>query len=413
MNRHQAMIEAGPGEIRQLCCGTGSIVEPSEVVDAALGALDDRVALVGGRPMALDSLWRTALQSLACGADDPASGTVILHPSWWSPSRIGLVAQAVESLPGEVLLRPRSWLSRQVPEAASAPSVVVEIAERLVAIVGTDISGIARTGEPRAVAEGVARAVSEILCGATAVVLVDAPAGVSDAPALAALIAREVRDGGASAIEIDAARLVKLALSAQPTRSPQRKPHPPGRSARCGRLRAPAWRGLAAAAVVLAAVVPVMAGVGRHGPATTAATTFLVEGRVAMTVPANWVVQRMLAGPGSARVQITSPADPEVAMHMTQSLVPPNETLAVTAERLQRAMGSEPVGVFVDLNASGTSAGRPAVTYREVRASHQVRWTVLLDGLVRISVGCQSRPGGDDAVRDVCEQAVRSARAVG
>jgi type VII secretion-associated protein (TIGR03931 family) len=53
------------------------------------------------------------------------------------------------------------------------------------------------------------------------------------------------------------------------------------------------------------------------------------------------------------------------------------------------------------------------VTYREVRASHQVRWTVLLDGAVRISVGCQSRPGGEDAVRDVCEQAVRSAHAIG
>jgi hypothetical protein len=37
---------------------------------------------------------------------------------------------------------------------------------------------------------------------------------------------------------------------------------------------------------------------------------------------------------------------------------------------------------------------------------------VLLDGAVRISVGCQSRPGGEDAVRDVCEQAVRSAHAV-
>ena len=67
--------------------------------------------------------------------------------------------------------------------------------------------------------------------------------------------------------------------------------------------------------------------------------------------------------------------------------------------------------MFVDFNPSGNSAGRPAVTYREVRASHQVRWTVLLDGTVRISLGCQSRPGGEDAVRDACEQAVRSAHA--
>jgi type VII secretion-associated protein (TIGR03931 family) len=42
-----------------------------------------------------------------------------------------------------------------------------------------------------------------------------------------------------------------------------------------------------------------------------------------------------------------------------------------------------------------------------------VRWTVWPDGPVRISVGCQSRPGDDEAVRDACEQAVRSAHAIG
>jgi type VII secretion-associated protein (TIGR03931 family) len=173
-------------------------------------------------------------------------------------------------------------------------------------------------------------------------------------------------------------------------------------------------RGLAAAAVVFAAVLPVVVGAGRHGvaPPTTAPTTFLVEGRVALTVPANWTPQRVLAGPGSARVQVTSPADPEAALHVTQSPVPPDETIGVTANRLQRAIGSEPDGVFVDFDPSGISAGRPAVTYREVRASHQVRWTVVVDGPVRISIGCQSRPGGEDAVRDVCEQAVRTAHTI-
>jgi len=156
---------------------------------------------------------------------------------------------------------------------------------------------------------------------------------------------------------------------------------------------------------------------GRQGvsPVRTA-TTFLVEGRVALTVPANWPTARIVAGPGSARVQATSPADPEVALHITQSLVP-GETLSGTAERLKRAIDAEPGGVFVDFNPSGISAGRPAVTYREVRASHQVRWTILLDGAVRISVGCQSPPGDDpagyEAIRDVCEQAVRSAHAIG
>ena len=133
---------------------------------------------------------------------------------------------------------------------------------------------------------------------------------------------------------------------------------------------------------------------------------------MALTVPANWPAQRVVTGPGSARVQVTSPSDPEVALHVTQSWVA-GETLSGTAERLKRAIDAEPAGVFVDFNPSGISDGRPAVTYREVRAGHQVRWTVWLDGPVRISVGCQSRPEDDNAVRGACEQAVRTAHAVG
>ena len=83
-------------------------------------------------------------------------------------------------------------------------------------------------------------------------------------------------------------------------------------------------RVLAAAGVVLAALVPAVAPtVRRHDvvPTAQAPTTFLVEGRVALTVPANWPTQRVVAGPGSARVQVTSPSDPEVALHVTQSPV--------------------------------------------------------------------------------------------
>jgi type VII secretion-associated protein (TIGR03931 family) len=147
-------------------------------------------------------------------------------------------------------------------------------------------------------------------------------------------------------------------------------------------------------------------------PAATAPTTFLVEGRVALTVPANWPAQRVVGGTGSARVQATSPSDPEVALHVTQSPAA-GETLSAAAERVKRAIDAEPAGVFVDFDAAGSTAGRPAVTYREIRAHHHVRWTVFVDGPVRISIGCQSRPAGEDAVRDACEQAVRSARAVG
>ena len=45
---------------------------------------------------------------------------------------------------------------------------------------------------------------------------------------------------------------------------------------------------------------------------------------------------------------------------------------------------------FADFRADDEVAGRPAVTYREVRLGRVVRWVVLLDGVTRISIGCQT-----------------------
>ena len=51
-------------------------------------------------------------------------------------------------------------------------------------------------------------------------------------------------------------------------------------------------------------------------------TKVMVEGEVAVTIPAGWITQRVIGGPGSARVQITSPSDPEAALHITQTPTP-------------------------------------------------------------------------------------------
>jgi type VII secretion-associated protein (TIGR03931 family) len=413
---HRAIVEAGPGTIRRLCCGTGAVAdgEPSEVVSAALDAMDDQVALVGGRPVTVNSLWGTALRSATCA---PPDGTVIVHPSWWSSSRVRVITAAAATVADGVLARPRSWLLTQATDAECEATAVVEITERLVVITAAEVVAIPRGDEPRPVAEEVARIIARI--ASVAVVLVDAPSTVTGAPALATLIAGAVRSSGQVVVEIDDARLRSLAQSAMSVPDEPSEPHSTA-SPGGARSRMRVVTGLAGAAVVLTVLGPAISAVvavDRRGappptPVQSVPTTFLVEGRVVLTVPANWTAQRVVTGPGSARVQVTSPSDPEVALHVTQSPVA-GETLSGTAERLKRAIDAEPAGVFVDFNPSGISVGRPAVTYREVRASHHVRWTVLLDGPVRISVGCQSRPEGEDAVRDACEQAVRSAHAIG
>ena len=407
MSAHPAIVEAGPGTIRRLCCGTGMVADgdTAEVIRTALGAIDDRVALAAEGPVAVDSLVRAALRSVYCGSPEARTTMVVVHPTWWSSSRVGVVIAAAKTMADDVLARPRSWLLGQASGAEST-AVVVEIAERLVVITGAEVVAIPRRRDPYPVAVEVAAAVAEV---AREVVVIDAPRGIFGASALATLIADAVRASGQTVVQLDDARLTRLARAAQPG-----PPATPAPGAYGVRSHARMLKAVAGVAVMLVAAALVVATVGRQGvsPVRTVPTMLLVEGRVALSVPANWPTQRIVAGPGSARVQATSPSDPQVALHITQSPVP-GETLTDTAERIKRAIDAERAGVFVDFNPSGISAGRPAVTYREVRTGHQVRWSVFVEGAVRISVGCQSRPGEEDAVRDACEQAVRSAHAIG
>ncbi len=414
MTAHRAVIEAGPGTIRRLCCGTDELVD-EEVVAAALDGIDDRVALVGDRPVSVASLWRDALSAVGCA---PHRGTVVVHPSWWAPSRVATVIAAAATLADDVVTCPRTALLQQA--SSPPPEAVIEIAERLVVTSGPaapEVLAIPRRAAPHILAEEVGRAVEGM--PAVTSVVIDAAGAVVAAPELAASIAHRLRGGGRTVAVVDDARLAALARSefAEPPPDPPPSPAPAARS------RGPRLGVLAACAVVLTAAPVAVSGVlpagrrdatgaGKADTVATAATTVLVEGRVALSVPSEWPTQRVVTGPGSARVQVTSPSDPEVALHLTQSLVG-GETLGDTAERLKRAIDGEAVGVFVDFDASGSTVGRPAVTYRELRAHHHVRWTVFVDGPVRISIGCQSRPGDERAVRDACEQAVRSARAIG
>ena len=109
---------------------------------------------------------------------------------------------------------------------------------------------------------------------------------------------------------------------------------------------------------------------------------------------------------------MTSPTDPEAALHITQTYAPGSD-LAQAAELLSRAAGAQPPGVFVDFRADGATGGRSAVTYREVRPGTVVRWSVLLVGATRISIGCQSADGREGSIRSACDDAIRTAREVG
>ena len=135
----------------------------------------------------------------------------------------------------------------------------------------------------------------------------------------------------------------------------------------------------------------------------------VVEGRMAVRIPARWTVQRVTGGPGARRLQVTSPDDPRIALHLTSAYAP-GTTHADAADVLARAIADEPPGVFADFRAEATVAGRRAVTYREFRPGRVITWIVVLTGSTRVSIGCQAPPGRDGDIRAVCDDAVRSAQ---
>jgi type VII secretion-associated protein (TIGR03931 family) len=400
------VIEVGPNAVRRLCCGAMTVVD-SEAERVALESIDDPVTLVDFRPVAVESLWRALLGSLDCGSLERA---IVVHPSWWAPARVDLVSAAAQVLAGDVVMRSRSWLlSQAAPSRSHDATVVVEIADSFVVITGAAMAAETRRRDEQDVAEAVVRRVNTIVSDTTETVVIDAPRTVHGACALAAMIANALRDSaGMTAMQIDDIGLRKLAAGVIPGESHAREPN--GRTTdRHVRRR---W-GPALAPLLISAVLGVSAlahhAAPPHGDGMP--TTFVVEGHVALEIPAQWSMRRVVAGPGSARLQITSPSDSEVSLHVTQSRVALT-TLGATAEFLKSAIDAAPAGVFVDFNPAARSVGRSAVTYREIRSGHDIRWTVWVDRAIRISIGCQSRHGREDAVSQECGLAVRSARAV-
>jgi type VII secretion-associated protein (TIGR03931 family) len=398
------VIEVGPNAVRRLCCGGGTVTD-AEVERTAFESIDDRVALVGLQPVAVASLWEDVLGSVDCGTSEHVT---VVHPSWWSPARVGVVSAAARTLVGAGEIRPRSWLLVQAsPSKSERGTLVVEIADTFVVLTGAAVVAETRCREPLEVAEAVAHSVLTMASDTTETVVIDAPARVHGAGTLAASIAERLGGScGMNVMLVNDIRMRRLAGELK-SRDRRRLDTDPRAPAGGDRRR----RALTVLMLVVGVIISVVA-LQRHSEPRAREhppTTFAAEGHVALEVPAQWPMRRVVAGPGSARLQITSPTDPEVALHVTQSRVALS-SLDATADFLKSAIDAAPAGVFVDFNPSDRSTGRPAVTYREIRAGHDIRWAVWVDKAVRISVGCQSRSGHGDVVRQVCDLAVRSAR---
>ena len=362
------------------------------MVAQALAGIDDTTVLLDERPVTVDSLWRHVISS---GISNHCEPLTVLHPSWWPQRWVARVLSAATSVTPEVAVvaQPRSVV---VARRAGGVATVVEVGDELVAI-------CRGTGAPRIHRRAVdAAAIAAEVAGADSSegILIDVPHGVRGGDQFALAIRKALRHNGVTASMV--------------RREDELAPSTVEPAAAVPMRRAVRWAPISAAAVVGIAVCGVGAATTRPAGVSVAASdsVALVEGRVALRVPTGWTVTRVTAGPGSRRVEIVSPVDDSVALHVTQSYTP-EETLDGAAQMLRRALGRETAGTFVEFNPADEHAGRAAVTYREVRAGRDVRWSVVVDGSTRISIGCQSAPGREDSVNRACDEAIRSTREVG
>jgi type VII secretion-associated protein (TIGR03931 family) len=367
-----AVVVVGPTVI------TGPGVVAPELAASALDCIDDDLALVDDHAVPADDLWRDVLGAASAGA---RAAITLICPSWWPTRRVERVRAAAGGWSPNVITLRRS-------EALATATTIVEVAPELAVVhVGAQRHAIARVDESSRVVDAVVARVD----GLPAVTL-DVPAGHA---AFGAELDLALRRKGIDVAFTDDQRLVDAVQG----------PRGYGDSIATSR-----WRPTSRAAVVVVAVLAAGAlaatAVGLDGDTVESdGTTWLVEGRVAVEVPTQWRVERITSGPGSARVQVVSPMNPSDVIHLTQSWAPGVQTLDAAAETLRTALAEQPEGVFVDFTARGERAQRRAVTYAEIRAERRIDWTVLLDGGVRIAIGCEGSPTD-------CDRAVGSARAV-
>ena len=383
------VVEVGPASVRVL--GGPSAGEPDEaMVSAVLDGIDDAVALFDERPVVVAELMRAVMSSILVASPGPV---VIVHPSWWSRARIDLVVQS-SGAARKVVALSRS----EVVRAAGHAGTLIEIAGEFVAVAGPGLRVFGRGN-----IESIAAAAAEV--GRSGDVLLDAPAAIPGSAQTAEQLRVALAARGRSARDVDVAALADAA--------PSRR-----------RVGGPVAALVAASLVLAAPVLPdgreLVLPDGRERVATPRpevgapdpAAVSLVEGRIVVAVPLHWNVERVRSGSGSRRVQVGSPVDPDIALHITASYAP-DSTLAQAAEVLGDAVADQTPGVFVGFRPAVEVAGRPAVTYREVRVGRVVDWSVVLSGSTRIGIGCQSAPDRTEVVRAVCEQAIRTARELG
>ncbi|MFT4127166.1 MAG: type VII secretion-associated protein [Gordonia sp. (in: high G+C Gram-positive bacteria)] len=401
---------------------------PGPDVTVLLNAIDADAIVVHGRAAPAEHRWAELFDAFATAA---GPGPLIVgHPSTWGGIRRAILVRAAALVAADVRLVPRAILiARSHADLTVSRCAVVETTHR------PDYPAEHPRRAPVWDVQILCRGAGDWEIERSGVLEPDGDPGV-DGPAVEALVDDRVEAVFVAGSDDDeVARAVDLVsefgvagrvsaidpglIARWGARATRRRPVgdpaalfaglPDPVPTRPGRSRLLRW-GLPVVALVAVIIAAAMIG-GRHPTSPRPGSHQVVVGRTTLLVPTGWRRSDPPAdsgGPGQTRTVFAS-TDDGSRLLVIQSPVRADSTLASVAVSLRNRIAQRGEDVVAEFSASTRFGGRDVISYREIPVSGSaIRWYVLVEKDLQVSVGCQVGTGGD-AIDGPCADAVRTA----
>ncbi|MFB7878019.1 type VII secretion-associated protein [Nocardia sp. NPDC056064] len=433
------------------------LTPPTQVVSAIqyLGA--DRIAMPPGMPsaaQALSAVLGAIMDNL--GVAGPCDRIVVIHPTVWGQRALDLFGSVAQQFAHEVAFESCAVRASDVDDATrrSRRTAIIEfgLLSTTATAVGYETNGTvieAVEAEPTLSAAELATEDGwHRLEGLLTRLLIDRPAdvvqvfGTTDPAVLSAITAAAESVCGA---KTTVSPLTGTDLSRPAPQGPAYTPTIPPAAEWMQPLREraaatnpvdnrPLYYGAAALAVVIAAAAVggffLFGGSGDKeataatATTTTAPTTTLVRpsttttnpvpttvtvGRVVVDVPAGW--HRSAAADPTLRADLVPDDGARRRITIAQKPVNAGAGYDEIAADLAAQIKKKPAGTVTEVRRDVVFAGRPGLSYEERPADGStVRWHVIVDRGIQVSVGCQYAENGWEGVQSACEQVVSGVR---
>ncbi|MEV6562551.1 type VII secretion-associated protein [Nocardia sp. NPDC051756] len=148
-------------------------------------------------------------------------------------------------------------------------------------------------------------------------------------------------------------------------------------------------------------------------PTTTPAAGPETYGRIRFQIPDGWHLASTPDASGKSRVDLSPDDGARLRVTVTQTPVAPGATYDQVATKLETQMKQRPAGVMSDLQRDVVYGGRSTLAYTERPGDGStVRWHVLLEYGIQVSIGCQYADNDWQSLSTTCENFGSSVRVI-